>query len=1449
VRGWGTRVVSKVEARTPAAFVAFVALVAATALGALAGCGGSSHHDGGGGGGSVGGGGGSVDTCGNGVLDPGEACDDGNRSDGDCCSSTCEKLACSVASGALVEWEELGPRSVGGRVSALAVDPSDPRHLMVGAPAGGVWGSEDGGATWSELAPWLTAIPLSALAIDPSDGKTAVAGTGAIDDSGSVTGGVGVIRTTDGGKTWTLAALSSNSPLYVSAVLIWPGEPERVLAATDTGVMISTDSGATFADGMQGDGISVLVRDPFDSEAVYAAGRASLFRSPDRGQSWKLLSSWPLPTGAQGGTVALTASSLTSGLLYATVQVLADTGGTAQVLLLQSTNGGTSFSPLASSGSATTPSFCPTSDSCGFAQAIALDPLDDRTLLLGGDRLYVSRDAGSTWDDLGSELRGVHALALLSSGGGLAAGVSGLYAVDAAFASASSRNDGLAVTSVLDLDVSSDSPPRILAATGDSGTLLGVAGGATTWTVIHGAGKPAGPARFDPFTANRLYASEPHGLLFRSDDGGAHFNPIQTGLALNQVANAAAPLEPSTLVPGTLYTGREQVFVSTDAGSSWSAWRPPGSPEVLRIAPSPLRATKVYFSLSLGPVLYFGDGNNNYTSTLPLSDDQALRIEEILPDKASENILYAAGTTTTTSAGHVYRSYTYGANWDDAAPSGFPAVHSLVKDSFGALYAGTASGVYRSGDDGYTWVPFKNGLHAAGINKLRIVGGYLYAATSGRGVFRIPIQELVSIDSIPPGMPFLVDGKLLSGPVLASWPAGSSHTVAPYLIQTDDERESFVSWSDGGAQTHVVHGTGGNLGLTAAIRASYRLRTAASPAEGGTVTPEQPSSDGFYEAGAFVQIVASPAADHRLTGWSGDLNSAIDALGLVVMDQPRSATAQFTPLQLEVKSQPSGLTLRVDGQSVTTPASYRWTAESVHPLSAPDTIDLDPSDPVVLAFDHWTDLLDREHDFTMLRDTFITDLTAVYVPTVPALSVPAGGAALVRTPGQADAPRPVSLRVQRDDGGIVPEPCAILSGSADSVATTELVLVPTTAKARLYTFVEGGGARGFVRLVLQNTGAQMATVTLALRKPDGSTVLRNDALTVAAGTTFIGSLQDLILLDPVYEGLLSVISDQPLSASVQSVRQNLRTFGFLDPLLVVPFTAADRGVPDAPEVQVLLRTPSTEHRLVLFNPGAEATGTLSAFDESGAALAFDTGGAVQASYDIPAGGYAPFRFHLADLTAPTPGSSALATARMELASTTGPVPQILLVEERDLGADPTGKQDQFLSRTLPPSRSGTTFAVPVDLARRDSGLVLSNTGATDVEVTLSLRGLDGLPGTAASVTRTIPAGGQVPLLASELFPGASGSQGLLVATAASAAPELWGVAVLRSVNSRGEELLAGWPAWDGASSEGPYQFPFLIDGDSWSTQLWLAGPGDAAQTLLDMRGRDGSVLRLPVEWP
>jgi cysteine-rich repeat protein len=1374
--------------------------------------------------------------CGNGRLDPGERCDDGNALDGDCCSSSCEPVACTASSGLRIAWEEVGPRSLGGRVSALAVDPGNRLHLLAGTPAGGIWRSDDGAATWAEVAPWLTAIPISALAIDPADGRVALAGTGAIDDRGSVTGGVGVLRTSDGGDTWSRSELPSHAPVYVSSVLLWPSQPGRVLAGTDTGVLASTDGGAHFTDKLQGDGISALQLDPHDPEAVYAAGRASLFRSPDRGETWVRLSSWPLrEADTQGaGTVSLSPSTLTKGLLYAAVQVLATEGGTDRALLLRSTDGGKSFEALTSA-----PNFCPTVESCGFAQALAVDPLDDRNLLLGGDRLYVSRDAGATWGDLGSELRGVHGLALQSSGV-FAFGTSGVFSLDAAFASAAARNEGLAIASVLDLDVSRESPPRLLASTADSGTLLG-AGAAPSWKVVFGEGEPAGPARFDPFAPDRLFVSKAHGALYRSQDGGATFSPIVGGLDLHQEAEALAPLEPSPLVPDTLYAGRTQLFASLDAGTSWSPWRPPGSPGVFRIAPSPLKADQVYFSLALGSSIYAASGA--VTTVFSLTNDPRLRIEAILPDAHSQNVIYAAGTDISTQAGRLFRSYSFGVDWQEVTPPGFPAARTLAKDDHGALYVGTAEGVFRSADDGFTWVPFNNGLLAA-CNRLRIAGDHLYAATAGRGVFRIPIRELVSIDSIPPGMQFLLDGKLVKGPILDAWPAGSSHILEPYLVQSEDERQEFVSWSDGGERAHAVQGTGGNQSLTVAVRASYRLRTSASPSAGGAVVVEPESADGLYASGSFVQVIASPAADHRFAGWSADLSGSLEPLAFAVVSRPLSAAAQFAPLQLEVKANPAGPELTIDGLKVAPPAHFQWEADSIHPLSAPELIDLDPADPAVLAFDHWSDLLPREHPFTLLRDAFIPDLTAEYVTTVPALDVPAGGAALLQTPGQADAARILSLEVRRGGAGPLPEPAAILSGRVGGVATAELALVPSSAASVIDTFVEGGGARGRTRLSLFNPGDQVAAVALQLRGPGGSGIVaRPAALKVEPGAAFLGDLEELILLDPVYEGLLSILSDRPLHASVQSVRQNLRPSTFLDPLLLVPFTAADRNVPAEPTAQVLLRTPDTEHRLVLFNPGQTAvSGAVRAFDEGGEPLAF-AGDAAQAPYEIPAGGYAAFRFRLPDAPA---GGSALSTARIDLAPQGGAAPQIQLVEEQHLGKDPSGKADVILPRTLPPSRAGKRFAVPVDLSRRDSGLVLANRGDTEVPVTASLVSLAG--SASAPATRAVPAGRQIALLASELFPdlAAAPAKGLLVATAPS---ELLGVAVLRGVNARGEALLAGWPAFDGQPAGASFQFPYLVDGDSWSTQLWLAGPADAARALLTARGLDGAPRPLPVEWP
>jgi hypothetical protein len=115
------------------------------------------------------------------------------------------------------EWRQSGAR--------IAVDPSDPRVLFVGTRRNGLQLSRDGGETWeSAMTPPaldqnsdLYGIGVSSVAIDPSspvvEGRHSVVWAGVA--------GVGLMRSLDAGRSWTLA--SSFSSGFVSDMALTPG--------------------------------------------------------------------------------------------------------------------------------------------------------------------------------------------------------------------------------------------------------------------------------------------------------------------------------------------------------------------------------------------------------------------------------------------------------------------------------------------------------------------------------------------------------------------------------------------------------------------------------------------------------------------------------------------------------------------------------------------------------------------------------------------------------------------------------------------------------------------------------------------------------------------------------------------------------------------------------------------------------------------------------------------------------------------------------------------------------------------------------------------------------------------------------------------------------------------------------------------------------------------------
>ena len=129
---------------------------------------------------------------------------------------------------ATATWQPVGPTAVQtpsfglvtGRVAALALDPSDAtgNHLYLGTTGGGVWVAQNAGTSspssiaFTPLTDTLAAlggaadasISIGALTVQPGGTGVILAGTGDPNDVLDSYYGAGILRSADGGNSWSL---------------------------------------------------------------------------------------------------------------------------------------------------------------------------------------------------------------------------------------------------------------------------------------------------------------------------------------------------------------------------------------------------------------------------------------------------------------------------------------------------------------------------------------------------------------------------------------------------------------------------------------------------------------------------------------------------------------------------------------------------------------------------------------------------------------------------------------------------------------------------------------------------------------------------------------------------------------------------------------------------------------------------------------------------------------------------------------------------------------------------------------------------------------------------------------------------------------------------------------------------------------------------------------------
>lgn len=310
------------------------------------------------------------------------------------------------------EWTEVGPSPmnmlswamgrVAGRVSAIAVHPTDNDIIYLGAAGGGLWKTNNGGISWDCLSNDLGTQSIGSLWIDPSAPDTLWVGTGEHAQGCSGYFGQGLFKSTDGGATLVPMNGTGARTLdlsFIVALTAHPAEPDVILAAghgycdngstVPGGIFRSADGGLNWDKVLTGDGAD-LISDPSDPDVFYASlGRSSrasngVYKSLDGGANWTRQENG-VDFGTSIGRYRLAMAPSDSNILYAY--------NGSDGAIYKTTNGGTDWTR-------TTTGAC--GGQCWYNLCIAVNPTDPDTILVGSILFGKSTNSGPNLTNLTS---------------------------------------------------------------------------------------------------------------------------------------------------------------------------------------------------------------------------------------------------------------------------------------------------------------------------------------------------------------------------------------------------------------------------------------------------------------------------------------------------------------------------------------------------------------------------------------------------------------------------------------------------------------------------------------------------------------------------------------------------------------------------------------------------------------------------------------------------------------------------------------------------------------------------------------------------------------------------------------------------------------------------------------------------------------------------------------
>jgi len=702
-----------------------------------------------------------------------------------------------------LSWTTLGSGTISGRTRSVVIDPTNTNVMYCGSVSGGVWKTTNGGGSWFPVTDFASNLAINTLVMDPANSNILYAGTGEGCFPIDALRGIGVLKTTDGGSTWTtLTNFSTPNPdygyYYINKLVISSANSSILYAGMIGGIWKSTDAGLSWAKlNISTTYISCmdLVANPSNASILYAAfglhNPDGVYKTTNGGTTWNKLTNGFPPVSQNYHRISLAVAASNTNVIYA---CLADSNDYTHSIQ-KSTNGGALWSAVATPFD-NDPLVNGThlGGQGWYDNVIAVDPTNANFVYTGGINLFKSLNGGTNWNPIsdGYGYNGhpyvhvdEHAIAFQPGNANVVffGNDGGVFKTANGGTSFSTLNNSLVTVQFYSIAVH----PTLdiyYGGTQDNGTMR--FDGSKWAQVVDGDG---GPAFVDPTTPTTVYGSYVYLEMYKSTSSGAPntWDPIMSGIPLAAsigTSDRCSFIAPFTMDPSnsqTLVAGTFKIYRTTNGGTTWvdpnSAL--PNNGDLTgdgngagQVGQAGSTITAIAVASSSSATIYVGtSGSGTATAKIqvttttghtwidvtksPLPDRQVTAFA-IDPANAQRTFATFSGYNSNTPApGHVFLTTNGGNSWLDASGD-LPdvPVNTIVIDPVNSnhIVVGTDLGVFASSNNGTNWSQQNNGLANVSVAQLVVrADGYLFAGTHGRGMFKTTTP--MAVQEHPPAIP------------------------------------------------------------------------------------------------------------------------------------------------------------------------------------------------------------------------------------------------------------------------------------------------------------------------------------------------------------------------------------------------------------------------------------------------------------------------------------------------------------------------------------------------------------------------------------------------------------------------------------------------------------------------------------------------------------------------